>query len=94
MRRWMSVLRTPLGITATALTVAVLVLAVVAPILWTDEANAVIQAWLFREQAIQMRFSAQPDIVQRMVFGTTQEQYEQQLNQAVEMEDPLGGYRR
>src|SRR3954454_6392437 len=41
MRRWMSVLRTPLGLTATALTIGVLVLAVVAPILWTDEANAV-----------------------------------------------------
>ncbi|MFC6341376.1 hypothetical protein ACFP8W_05270, partial [Nocardioides hankookensis] len=41
MRRWTSVLRTPLGLAATALTVAVLVLAVVAPILWTDEANAV-----------------------------------------------------
>lgn len=41
MRRWRSVLRTPLGLTATALTVLVLVLAVVAPILWTDDANAV-----------------------------------------------------
>ena len=41
MRRWMSVLRTPLGLAATGLTVAVLVLAVVAPILWTDDANAV-----------------------------------------------------
>ena len=36
-----SVLRTPLGLTATVLTVGVLVLAVVAPILWTDEADAV-----------------------------------------------------
>ena len=41
MRRWMNVLRTPLGLAATVLTVGVLVLAVVAPILWTDEANAV-----------------------------------------------------
>ena len=41
MRRWRSVLSTPLGLTATVLTVGVLVLAVVAPILWTDEANAV-----------------------------------------------------
>ena len=40
MRRWMNVLRTPLGLTATALTAAVLVLAVIAPILWTDDANA------------------------------------------------------
>src|SRR4051794_21494884 len=41
MRRWMSVLRSPLGLAATVLSVAVLVLAVVAPILWTDDANAV-----------------------------------------------------
>jgi oligopeptide/dipeptide ABC transporter ATP-binding protein len=40
-RRWTSVLRTPLGATATVLTAGVLVLAVVGPILWTDEANAV-----------------------------------------------------
>ena len=41
MRRWMSVLRTPLGLTASVLTVGVLVLAVVAPVLWSDEADAV-----------------------------------------------------
>lgn len=41
MRRWMSVLRTPLGLTASVLTVGVLVLAVIAPILWTDDADAV-----------------------------------------------------
>ncbi|WP_296602365.1 dipeptide/oligopeptide/nickel ABC transporter permease/ATP-binding protein [Nocardioides sp.] len=40
-RRWTSVLRTPLGVAATALTLAVLVLAVVAPMIWTDNANAV-----------------------------------------------------
>ncbi len=34
-------LRTPLGITATVLTVGVLVLAIVAPILWTDQADAI-----------------------------------------------------
>ncbi|HEY0949222.1 dipeptide/oligopeptide/nickel ABC transporter permease/ATP-binding protein [Nocardioides sp.] len=34
-------LRTPLGLGAAALTAAVLVLAVVAPMLWTDDANAV-----------------------------------------------------
>ena len=39
--RYAAVLRTPLGFTAAALAVAVLVLAVVAPILWTDSANAV-----------------------------------------------------
>ena len=41
LRRWRSVLGTPLGLGAAALTAAVLVLAVVAPVLWTDDANAV-----------------------------------------------------
>ncbi|TDV57420.1 dipeptide/oligopeptide/nickel ABC transporter permease/ATP-binding protein [Actinophytocola oryzae] len=40
-RRWGAVLRTPLGASAATLLVAVLVLAVVAPLLWTDQANAV-----------------------------------------------------
>jgi peptide/nickel transport system ATP-binding protein/peptide/nickel transport system permease protein len=40
-RRLTSVLRTPLGLTATVLSLGVLVLAVVAPILWTDDAEAV-----------------------------------------------------
>ncbi|MBZ5739154.1 dipeptide/oligopeptide/nickel ABC transporter permease/ATP-binding protein [Nocardioides mangrovi] len=40
MRRWMNVFRSPLGLAATALTAVVLVLAVVAPILWTDDADA------------------------------------------------------
>jgi len=40
-KRWTSVLRTPVGLTATVLTIAVLLLAVLAPILWTDNANAV-----------------------------------------------------
>ncbi|MFC7492629.1 MULTISPECIES: dipeptide/oligopeptide/nickel ABC transporter permease/ATP-binding protein [unclassified Nocardioides] len=41
MRRWTRVLRTPVGLTATVLTVGVLVLAVISPILWTDDADAV-----------------------------------------------------
>ncbi|GAA4708063.1 dipeptide/oligopeptide/nickel ABC transporter permease/ATP-binding protein [Nocardioides conyzicola] len=41
MQRWRSVLRTPVGLTATLSTGAVLVLAVIAPILWTDDANAI-----------------------------------------------------
>jgi peptide/nickel transport system permease protein len=39
--RWRSVLRTPVGLTATVLTAGVLVLAVIAPPLWTGRANAV-----------------------------------------------------
>ncbi|WP_243061013.1 dipeptide/oligopeptide/nickel ABC transporter permease/ATP-binding protein [Nocardioides sp. SR21] len=41
MRQLKSVLRTPLGLTATLLTIGVLVLAVIAPILWTDDADAI-----------------------------------------------------
>jgi peptide/nickel transport system permease protein len=40
-KRWLGVLRTPMGATATVLMTVVLVLAVVAPILGTDEADAV-----------------------------------------------------
>jgi peptide/nickel transport system permease protein len=39
--RLKSVIRTPVGLTATILTVGVLLLAVVAPILWTDDADAI-----------------------------------------------------
>lgn len=39
--RWLRVLRTPLGLSAGLLTAGVLVLAVVGPILWTDEADKV-----------------------------------------------------
>ena len=41
MGRWKSVLRTPVGLTATLLTAGVLLFAVLAPILWTGDANAV-----------------------------------------------------
>ena len=37
--RWSRVLRTPLGATASALTLAVIALAVLGPILWSDQAN-------------------------------------------------------
>jgi hypothetical protein len=59
----------------------------------TDEADMVIQAWLYREQAIAMRFRTQPDIVQRLVHGTTQQQYEEQLGMSAEMDDPLREFR-
>ncbi|HYJ26265.1 MAG TPA: dipeptide/oligopeptide/nickel ABC transporter permease/ATP-binding protein [Nocardioides sp.] len=41
MRRWFRVLRTPVGVTGFGLLTLVLVLAVVAPILWGDQADAV-----------------------------------------------------
>jgi oligopeptide/dipeptide ABC transporter ATP-binding protein len=40
-QRWLSVLRTPVGAAAGFMVAAVLLLAVLAPILWTDRANAV-----------------------------------------------------
>ena len=40
MQRWKSVLRSPIGLAATLMTIAVLALAVVAPVLWSDEATA------------------------------------------------------
>jgi peptide/nickel transport system permease protein len=40
-RRWTRVLRTPLGMTASVLVLAVLLLAVAAPILWSDRADAI-----------------------------------------------------
>jgi peptide/nickel transport system permease protein len=40
-RRWGGVLRTPVGASAAVLLAAVLLLAIVAPLLWTDDANAV-----------------------------------------------------
>ncbi|MET9271998.1 dipeptide/oligopeptide/nickel ABC transporter permease/ATP-binding protein [Kribbella sp. NPDC003557] len=40
-RRWIGVLRTPLGLTATALVVVVLLLAVLGPVIWSGRASAV-----------------------------------------------------
>jgi ABC-type dipeptide/oligopeptide/nickel transport system permease subunit len=40
-RRWIAVLRTPLGLTATALVIAVLALAILGPPLWSGRASAV-----------------------------------------------------
>lgn len=59
----------------------------------TDEADAVIQARKYREQAIAARFNARPDIVQRLVHGTTQEQFEAQQNAPQDLDDPLKGWR-
>ena len=41
LRHWLGVLRTPLGLTAAVLVVALLLLALLAPVLWTDRADAV-----------------------------------------------------
>jgi hypothetical protein len=59
----------------------------------TDEADAVLMAWLYRDQAIAQRMQLRPDIVQRIVHGVTPEQLQAAQGDALPMEDPLGGYR-
>lgn len=59
----------------------------------TDEADQILMAWHYRDQALaQLRFG-RPDIVSRIVHGVTDEQFRQQQNQAVEQDDPLGDWR-
>src|SRR5690606_10346445 len=57
----------------------------------TDEADQVLMAWHYRDQAIaaRMRESLAPGIVDRLVHGLTPEEVRQRQNTALEMEDPL-----
>jgi hypothetical protein len=59
----------------------------------TDEADAVIMAWLYRDQAIAQRMQLRPDIVQRIVHGITPEQLHAAQGDALPFDDPLGAYR-
>lgn len=59
----------------------------------TDEADAVLQAWRYRDQAVAAMFNGRPDIVQRLVHGTTDEDFRRQQNEAAPLADPLGAYR-
>jgi hypothetical protein len=59
----------------------------------TDEADAVIMAWLYRDQAISQRMQMRPDIVQRIVHGITPEQLHAAQGDALPFDDPLGAYR-
>jgi hypothetical protein len=58
----------------------------------TDEADAILMAWMYRELAIQLMYRATPDIVQRLVHGTTAEQVEEEQGMAAPMDDPLANY--
>jgi hypothetical protein len=59
----------------------------------TDEADAIIGAWFLRDMALQQRFQARPDIVQRIVHGITPEQLHAAQGDALPFDDPLGAYR-
>jgi hypothetical protein len=59
----------------------------------TDEADAVIMAWLYRDQAISQRMQLRPDIVQRIAHGITAEQLQAAQGDALPFDDPLGAYR-
>jgi hypothetical protein len=59
----------------------------------TDEADMMIQAWLYRDQAIAEKQIAKVDIVSRIVHGVTPERVRRQQAEAVELEDPLKEFR-
>lgn len=58
----------------------------------TDEADAVIMAWLYRDQALVMRAQEQPSLIDRIVHGVTPETLRSQRGAPVDMDDPLGGW--
>jgi hypothetical protein len=53
----------------------------------------VLQALMYRDQAIAERFRARPDIVERLVRGTTDEQWQQQQSMPEPLADPLSSWR-
>lgn len=55
----------------------------------TDEADMIIQAWHYREQAMAARMHYEPDIVSRLVHGMTAKKMREQAGSAVELDDPL-----
>ena len=59
----------------------------------TDEADAVIQAWRYRDQALADRFRFVPDVVDRIVHGATPKSMREMQQQAVEFDDPLKDFR-
>lgn len=58
----------------------------------TDEADAVLGAWHYREQAIAARIQYKPDIVDRLVHGITPEKLRERAGQPVDLNDPLAGW--
>ena len=59
----------------------------------TDDADAVIMAWFYRDAAVAQRFQARPDIVSRIAHGVTAEQLHAMQGDAIPDEDPLRSYR-
>lgn len=59
----------------------------------TDDADAVLGAWYYRDQAIVQRQAYHVDVVDQVVHGKTVKQVREELNQAVEFDDPLSGWR-
>jgi hypothetical protein len=60
----------------------------------TDEADMIIQAWRYRNQAIAERMRFRPDIVDRIVRGVTPAKLMEEQSMPVELDDPLREYRR
>lgn len=59
----------------------------------TDEADAALQGWLYYEQALAALFNPHPNIVDRLVLGMTPQKMREQMNQPVDLGDPLGDFR-
>lgn len=59
----------------------------------TDEADQVLTAWHYRDQALAERSFARPDIVDRIVHGKTPQQMREEAAQPVDFGDPLGEWR-
>lgn len=59
----------------------------------TDEADAVIQGWLYYEQALADLVQFKVDLVGRLVHGTTPDKVRSQRGAPVEFDDPLEDFR-
>lgn len=59
----------------------------------TDEADMVLQAWHYRDQALAARFHGNIDIVDRIAHGVTPQQRERERGSPVDFNDPLGDFR-
>jgi len=59
----------------------------------TDEADAVLMAWMYRDQALAERYRYVPDVVERIVHGKTERSMREEMNTAMPLEDPLKDFR-
>lgn len=59
----------------------------------TDEADMVLQAWMYRDQALAARIQDDIDIVDRIAHGVTPAQRRRERAAPVEFDDPLGDFR-